>query len=160
MKHKLIQGDAKGKTVTLRKDYLKHLDNLVRDKREIYRFLKFCLVGLSGIFVNMSLLWFLTEVAGLYYLISSAFAIEISILSNFVLNDQWTFLGIKTQNHVLLRVLKFNTVYIAGLAINITILLVLTELIGVYYLISNLFGICSATLFNFFFAKKWVWGEF
>ena len=55
------------------------------------RFLKFCLVGGSGILVNEGLLFLLTEFGGLYYLWSSAIAIEASIITNYILNDFWTF---------------------------------------------------------------------
>lgn len=54
------------------------------------RFLKFSLVGLSGVFVNLGLLWFLTEVVGIYYVVSNIIAVEVSIISNFILNDLWT----------------------------------------------------------------------
>jgi len=68
-------------------DYLKHIYSLMRRKGELLRFVKFCLVGLIGILVNMFLLWLLTEFVGLFYLISAAIGIESSIISNFVLND-------------------------------------------------------------------------
>jgi len=122
-----------------------------------YRFLKFCCVGLSGIIVNMGMLWFFTEIYGFYYLISSVIAIEASILSNFILNENWTFVDIDSSSTVAVRFLKMNAVYAAGLAINLGVLLMLTEIFGAHYLISNLFGIACATLFNFFWAKNYVW---
>ena len=54
------------------------------------RFIKFNIVGLTGVFVNEGILMLLTSL-GLYYIYSSIVAIEISIISNFLLNDIWTF---------------------------------------------------------------------
>lgn len=140
-------------------NYLKHLYKLARTEGEINRFFKFCLVGSIGVFVNMGLLWFLTEIFGLFYLISAIFSIESAILSNFSLNEFWTFKdrGTRSIPFILTRALKFNLVSIGGLVINIGVLLTLTEILGVYYLISNLFGIAVAVLWNFTVNTWWTW---
>jgi dolichol-phosphate mannosyltransferase len=59
--------------------------------REWKKLLKFGMVGISGILVNMGVLYYLKEYAGFYYLAASFFAIELSILNNFLWNDLWTF---------------------------------------------------------------------
>jgi dolichol-phosphate mannosyltransferase len=46
-------------------NYLRHLFSLATSEVGMKRFLKFCLVGLSGVGVNVGLLWLLNEVAGL-----------------------------------------------------------------------------------------------
>ena len=53
-------------------------------------FVKFGLVGGLGVFVNLGVLWLLRSV-GVTDTAASAVAIEVSILSNFVLNERWTF---------------------------------------------------------------------
>jgi len=122
------------------------------------RIAKFALVGLSGVFVNEGLLWVLTEIAGLYYLISSAIGIELSIITNFILNDKWTFSDRARGVGVLRRFPKFNLVSLGGLVINMIVLFSLTNSLGVYYLISNLFGISFAFLWNYLVNLKWTWG--
>jgi dolichol-phosphate mannosyltransferase len=138
--------------------YLKHLYLLARFRGEIKRFIRFCLVGSSGIFVNIGLLWFITEFIGLFYLISAIFSIEIAIVSNFILNEYWTFKDRRNlSSSKLARALKFNLVSIVGLGINIIILWSLTEIIGMYYLISNLFGIFGAALWNYGINVSYTW---
>ena len=124
-------------------------------KEEIKKFFKFCVVGVSGIIVNEGLLWLLTEFADLFYLISSIIAIETSILTNFVLNDLWTFKDKKKGNYFL-RMLKFNAARIFTGFINWIVLFILTNL-GIHYLISNLIGIAVATLIGYIISLKWVW---
>ena len=140
-------------------DYLKHIYSLMQRKGELRRFLKFCAVGLSGVLVNMGLLWLLTEMVGFPYLVSAAFSIETSVISNFVLNDYFTFPDrrLPKAKSFLNRLLKFNLVSLAGLAINMGILWLFTEAFGIYYLLSNLCGIAAATLWNYLVNTWWTW---
>ena len=140
-------------------DYLKHIYSLMKRKGELIRFLKFCAVGLSGVLVNMGLLWLLTEVAGLFYLLSAAISIETSIISNFILNDYFTFRDRRSPQvkSFLSRLLKFNVVSLAGLGLNMGVLWLLTEVFGIYYLLSNLCGIAVATLWNYLVNTWWTW---
>ncbi len=133
----------------------KHLLKLSRTSKEHKRFLKFCIIGASGLIINEGLLWTLTEFAGLFYLLSSVIAIETSILSNFVLNDIWTFRR-ERKGRFLKRMFKFNIARIFALFINLGILWLLTT-IGIHYLISNLVGIAMVTLFTYLSSLLWVW---
>lgn len=140
-------------------EYLKHLSSLMWRKGELTRFFKFCLVGLSGVGVNTGLLWLLTERAGLPYLASAAVAIETSIITNFILNNYFTFRlrnapGVKA---FFSRLMKFNVVSLAGLGINLGVLWLLTEVFGIYYLVSNLCGIAIAFLWNYLVNTWWTW---
>ena len=140
-------------------NYLKHLYRLSRHERETERFIKYCLVGLSGVIVNMGLLALLTEGLNLFYAVSAAIAIEASILNNFTWNELWTFRDRRNPvlASVVSRALKFNLISLIGLGINMGILLLLTEVAGLYYIFSELFGIIAATIFNFAFNKWWTW---
>ena len=139
--------------------YLKHLTRLTGLQAGAMRFLKFGLVGLSGVLVNEGLLWLLTENLGLYYLLSAAIAVETAIITNFILNDIWTFRDRRTPGNrsLLGRGLKFNLVSLGGLSINIAILWTVTEVVGISYLISNLIGIAGATLWNYTINTLWTW---
>ncbi|WP_292730832.1 glycosyltransferase family 2 protein [Methanoculleus sp.] len=123
------------------------------------KIVRFGLVGLSGILVNMGLLYALTEVAGLYYLVSALIAIELSIMSNFVWNDVWTFRSAKDLRigRNLLRFWSFQAVSMGGLAINVAILYLLADAAGVYYLIANLAGISIAFAWNYAANRHYTW---
>ncbi len=140
-------------------DYLRHVYSLMKRKGELLRFVKFCLVGASGVLVNMGLLWLLTEFAGLFYLLSAAISIESSIISNFTLNDYFTFPDrrLKGGRNFLKRLVKFNMVSLVGLGLNMTVLWLLTSVLGVYYLLSNLCGIAAAILWNYVVNFWWTW---
>ncbi len=61
------------------------------------RFVKFCLVGLTGFCIQVGLTYVLTEKAGIYYILSLIITIAITTTSNFILNNVWTF---KDRNSV------------------------------------------------------------
>ncbi len=119
------------------------------------RILKFSIVGVSGILVNMGILFILTEYFHILYLISSIIAIEISIISNFLLNDIWTWKD-RIKKKFIYRFVQYHiSVGITAVLVNWGILFILTELFGVYYLISNLIGIGVGTLSNYIINDLW-----
>lgn len=139
--------------------YLQHVYSLMSRRQELLRFAKFCLVGGSGVVVNEGILWLLTDFGGLRYYLSSLFAIEASIISNFVLNDYFTFADRRTgrTRSFAFRLLKFNVTCAAGAGIQYGLLVLFTAVFGVNYLISNLIGIAVAALWNYFFSLLWTW---
>ncbi|MCK9466698.1 MAG: glycosyltransferase family 2 protein [Thiopseudomonas sp.] len=142
-------------------EYLRHLWGLSVRSGEFKRFIKFCLVGGSGVLVNTGLLWLFTEKAGLFYALSSVIAIETSIITNYLLNHLFTFKDrrVPGAKAFILKMAKFNLVSLGGLIINIGILSFFTEIFGLYYLLSNLIGIAGATLWNYFVNNWWTWQD-
>jgi dolichol-phosphate mannosyltransferase len=140
-------------------EYLRHLARLMGPEGSWLRFAKFGLVGASGILVNEGLLWLLAGAAGLPLGVGSALAVEASIISNFALNDIFTFRDRRATGRPAywLRLAKFNLVSLAGLLINTGLLLLFTQLWGLDYRVSNLIGIAAAFLWNFFANTRWTW---
>jgi 2-polyprenyl-3-methyl-5-hydroxy-6-metoxy-1,4-benzoquinol methylase len=60
-------------------------------QKTIVKFLKFAVVGGIGAIITFSLTWLLTEKAGLWYMASMVFAVAVATVSNFILNNLWTF---------------------------------------------------------------------
>lgn len=136
--------------------YVLHNLSLFKRSGELYRFLKFAVVGVSGILVNMSILFLLTEFINFHYLISGFFAVQGAIFSNFTWNRIWTF-DDKDEESLLKALGKFEFVSLGGKATNLAILSVLTEFFGMYYLISNLIGIIFACIVNYLGYNHLVW---
>jgi len=119
------------------------------------RFIKFNVVGLTGVVVNEGLLILLAS-DGVYYLYASAVAIEVSIITNFILNDLWTFRD-RRHGDAATRFLKFNVLMLVGLAVNLAILYLGTDFFGVNYAVSNLAGIAVAFLVRYWLSVKYTW---
>ena len=126
------------------------------------RFVKFAIVGGSGLLVNMFFLWFLKEMAGLHYLFASIIAIELSVLNNFVWNNFWTW-GDRQKAEgwdYLRRLVKYNlSVSVAALIGNIAVLVALKEIFGWNYLLANLIGISIGMIINFIINDLWTLRE-
>ncbi|MDZ8081476.1 MAG: glycosyltransferase [Nostoc sp. DcaGUA01] len=155
-------------------DYIHHLVRLRlstgrvgRLKRKVNfpvgRFLRFGLVGLSGVFVDMAVLYLLSDPTTLAWPLtrSKIIAGEIAILNNFLWNDAWTFADVSARqqqwNQRLKRFVKFNVICLAGLVLNVLILnLVFNFLIPNRY-IANLIAIAVATIWNFWVNLKLSW---
>ncbi|MEH2160689.1 MAG: glycosyltransferase [Nostoc sp.] len=127
------------------------------------RFLRFGLVGLSGVFVDMAILYLLSDPTTLAWPLtrSKIIAGEIAILNNFFWNDAWTFADVSARQQEwqqrLKRFLKFNTICLAGLILNVLILnLVFNFLIPNRY-IANFIAIAIATVWNFWINLKLSW---
>jgi dolichol-phosphate mannosyltransferase len=133
-------------------EFIVHLLRLSWQTGEVMRFLKFSAVGGSGVFVNMGVLTLLTS-AGLGYLQGGLIAVETAIVTNFLLNEFWSFSDFSKKRpgfvRRMIRFLKFNLFSAGGAVINLAILWALTEFAGLHYLLSNLFGVGAATLWNY-----------
>ena len=135
------------------------LSDIVR-RIPIVRLFKFSSVGLSGVVVNLGLLWLLTTfVFGEnLYLLAAVISIEVSVINNFYWNDRWTFRDRRDGSSVWVRLLKFHGSRFLGILTNLLVLYILTDIIGLYYIISNIFAIGAGTLINYLTSGKFVWG--
>ncbi len=123
------------------------------------RLSRFAVVGGSGIIVNMFFLWFLTEVFQFHYLISSALAIELSILNNFTWNYLWTWQDRKvgTTKAIWLRLAKYNISVLLAAIVNLVILGIFKESFGMHYLFANGIGIAFGFVLNYTLSDRWVY---
>jgi len=123
------------------------------------RLIPFALIGVFGAILNTGLLFSLTEFLGLFYLFSSAIAVEICIITQFVLNNRFTFTDSKTlgAKQFLTRLAKSNSIRLATLFGHIGLLYVFTELFGIYYLMSNLITIMIVFGANYLLESKITW---
>ena len=121
---------------------------------KIGRVAKFGVVGFAGILINTSVLYLLSRRLGLPLVLSAGVAVELAVISNFLLNSAWTF----ASSPSLPRFAKFNVASLAGLGVNIAGVWLLTRL-GLYLLAADLIGIALAFAVNYAFSVLWVWGR-
>ncbi len=125
--------------------------------KKLEELIKFGIVGGSGVLVNMGLLFILTRYLSVRLEIASAIAIEVSILSNFFLNNLWTFKKRDTHVPFWSRLLRYHLV--TGLAgvVNYLVLLLLVKTFGLHDMLSNLIGILIGTFLNYSRNSLWTW---
>lgn len=122
-------------------------------------FIKFLLVGASGVAVNLGFYVLFSRGLGLALEVASPMAIEISIISNFLLNNAFTFGKRASANGLKKRFLRFHLVAGAAGLVNYAVLLLLVKSFGLWDIAANLTGIACATLVNYFLNSRWTWKE-
>jgi len=118
---------------------------------------KFACVGLSGVGVNLGVFFILTRACGLSIRLAAPLAIEASVISNFLLNDSWTFRRRSTANGGWGRLMRFHAVCALGGVVNYAVLIALVEMLHWLDLLANLMGIVAATAVNFVMHSTWTW---
>lgn len=137
--------------------YVRHMAVLGYGHPENRRAASFAFVGLTGIVVNLTLLWLLHGQLGLHDLVAVPIAVEASILSNFLLNDRFTFKD-RRHDHVLQRLAKFNTVSLLALLINVAAYTILARGLGLHYLLAEFIAILVAFGANYMGNLHWTYG--
>jgi dolichol-phosphate mannosyltransferase len=136
----------------------RELSALVRTWWECKGFqaLKFAAVGLAGATMILALSFTFTSIMHQNYLFSTAIAIEVSILWAFAFNDRWTFGKIRSRLNRGRRLMRYNTISLVGLAVNLSLFFVLVR-IGTYYLAAESLAIILTFAVNYLASSRWAW---
>jgi len=114
----------------------------------IDKFLRFGLVGFSGVFVDFGVTYLGKEFLKIQKFIANAIGFLIAASSNYILNRIWTFES--TNPEVMVEYTQFMLISIVGLAINTAVIYWLNEKIKWNFYFAKIFAIGTATLWNFF----------
>ena len=123
-----------------------------------FQFIRYGVVGASGIVIHLLTLYLLYVVMGLLYPVALVFAIETAMVSNYILNNQWTF-----KEHRFLGLLwwkglvKFNLACMLGSALNLAIGWYLVEK-TVPWLYASVLGIWVGMSWNYLTNRFFTWG--
>ena len=165
--------------------YVKHLIQLSLWTGDFWRILKYVIVGLSGLFINLLILYslidlrFLELTLGIFNIhlpnqikaftiivpkdilvkvLAASVSIELSIIWNFMLNNFWTFKDRTKKGWNAVKALfKFNLVSVGGILINLAIYTLLLTTIGMHYLIAETIAVFVAFAWNFIINDTWTW---
>lgn len=130
------------------------------------RFIKFGIVGASGVVVNLAVLYvgqeyLFNEIAQqtLRLNLSLALAIFIATISNFFWNRRWTWQDRK-QHRTVPVVVQFGQ-YALACWVGIAVQFGLTNLFALFlhYMVANLIAVVIASLFNFVANDFWTFGR-
>ena len=124
-------------------------------KREtLKQFGKFAVVGVFATAINLIFLYFFTEFFNVYYMFSAVLAFFIADISKYLLNKTWTF-DEKLKHKFFRRYCNFFAVSVVALVINLSILYFFTEIVGIYYMLSQIIAVVISLWINFIGNKFW-----
>lgn len=120
-------------------------------------FVRYSMVGFSGVVVNLGGYWLLTRHLGVPAEIAPLLSIEASLISNFLLNHIWTFKNRGAKIPLTMRFLRFHLVAGVAGAANYGFFFVGYKVFMLNDLVANMLGIISAALINYLINSNWTW---
>ena len=112
------------------------------------KFLKFGVVGLSGVVVDFFVTWLCKEKLGINKYVANGIGFSLAVINNFLLNRYWTF-----EDHMqpaTEQFLKFALIALVGLAINSFLLFVILRYIKINFYVTKLLVVGLVFFWNFF----------
>ena len=118
------------------------------DKLLISKFLKFGIVGCSGMIIDLGITYLCKEILRINKFISNGIGFILAATSNYFLNRIWTF-NSQTEE-IGVQYIQFMIVSTIGLAINSLSLYFFNEKLKWNFYLSKLVAIGITTIWNFF----------
>ena len=121
---------------------------LIIDKLLISRFIKFGVVGCSGMIIDFGTTYLCKEKLRLNKYLSNCIGFILAATSNYFLNRIWTFESHKEE--IAVQYMQFMVVSTIGLGINSLVLYLLADKLKWNFYFSKLIAIATTTIWNFF----------
>ncbi|MBN2434580.1 MAG: glycosyltransferase family 2 protein [Spirochaetes bacterium] len=130
-------------------NYLVHLKRLYYHKfKGLARFMVFSVVGASGIVVDLTIVFVVTDIAGAPFKYSRIAGIAGAMTTNFILNRYFTFEERPARN-IFTSYVSFALVCSLGAALNWYVSMKMHSGFGMHYIIASLTGIVAGTFVNY-----------
>ena len=118
----------------------------------ILKFLKFCVVGFSGLAIDFGVTYVLKERLSFHRYLANSLGFTAAVVNNYVLNRIWTFSN--NNPAITEQFLKFSLIALGGLIIN-NIIIYLLERRKVPFYLAKFIAIAVVVLWNFFMNYKY-----
>jgi putative flippase GtrA len=122
------------------------------------KLVKFGIVGGTGYVVNLLVFAFLTQSLDVYHLLAAVGAFLVAVTNNFAWNRYWTFRDSSGDTPIVSQAVRFLTVSVGGLVVNLIVLALLVDLLDVAELPSQAIAVAVAMPVNFVLNKMWTFG--
>ena len=143
-------------TLTDQIEFLINIGKITFHKSEY--FIKYCCVGLVGSVVNLGTYLLLNRYFQTPLEVASLIAIETSIVSNFLLNNYWTFKQRTKKLSMFRRLVNFHIAAgISGLIFYYLFFLFLVTVLGINDVLSVLLAVITGTVSNYTINTIWTW---
>ena len=117
----------------------------------------FAVVGATGILVNQAALWMQVRYAGINYAVAAILATQVSTTWNFSLNELFVFRGRGARHGIATRFAAFWAVNTGTLLLRIPMLALLTSVMHINYLVSNLLTLVVLFVMRFAVSDQLIW---
>lgn len=119
----------------------------VISKAFLWKFLKFAIVGFSGLFVDFGITYVCKEFLKIQKYVSNSIGFTAAASSNYILNRVWTFQS--KDPDIVIEYSAFLIISLIGLGINNLILWLIITKFKMNFYLAKLFAIGVVTVWNF-----------
>ncbi len=117
------------------------------DKIFLLKFVKFCIVGFSGVFVDFGITYLFKEIFKVQKYVANAIGFTTAATTNYILNRIWTF---DSHNpHYMWEFSRFFIIALIGLGINSLIIYIFSGRFKWNFYLAKLLATIVVTLWNF-----------
>ncbi len=135
--------------------FMQTLSKMLKRTNLTSTFFRYNIVAITASGVDLMLLILLTEIAGLWYLISAIIASVSGGIVAFILERHWTFK--KKDNEIIKQVYKYILIWLFSIFLNIRLLYLFVDSFGVQYIISKVIvAVLVGIGFNFITHKYYI----
>lgn len=113
----------------------------------IWQFIKFAIVGTSGLFIDFGITFLLKEKLAYNKYIANSIGFSFAVISNYFLNKYWTFKDLDPE--ILSQAGKFVLIAIIGLIINNQVIYLFTFNKRWNFYLAKVFAIAIVVIWNF-----------
>ena len=120
------------------------------------RFLKYGIVGVLGLIVDMGIFYLLHKMLGMNYIVANIISSSLAVIHNFILNSYFTF---KVKDKLLKRFLSFYLIALAGMAMSSGLLALMIDGFMMDSMIAKMISVLIVAMIQYFLNKKLTFGE-
>lgn len=120
------------------------------------RFLKYGLVGCTGLIVDMGLFYVLHEMFEVNYIVTNIISSTFGVINNFMLNSLITF---KVKDKLLIRFASFYLIALVGMVLSSGLLVLMIDGLKMDSMLAKMISVLIVALFQYFLNKKLTFGE-
>lgn len=113
----------------------------------VWQFIKFALVGTSGLFIDFGITFLFKEKFSFNKYIANSIGFSFAVISNYFLNKYWTFHDFSPE--IFSQALKFLSIAIMGLLLNNLVIYLLIHHKKLNFYVAKVFAIGIVVIWNF-----------
>ncbi len=152
---------TKGRSKLSYSDQIEFIFNLTKIAyRNSGEFIKYCCVGMMGVMINTLTYILFTRYFQFSIEMAPLMSMESAIISNFLLNNYWTFTNRPQKLSFFRKMLNFHLAAgFTGLVFYYLLFLFLTQVLGLNDMFSIIISIFMGTVSNYSINSYWTWSK-
>lgn len=128
--------------------------NIINGKSSIllHQMFRYIFSGGVAFVIDISVLWFLTEIVNFHYLVSAVIANIIGLIVTYIFSIYWIFNSRSVKNRAI-EFMLFALIGVVGILLTLFFMWLITDIIGISYLISKIITVGIVAVVGFVLKK-------